>query len=96
MTALGADAVVSTDPADVFADLIEAGVLESVWIFDNDEDKYQGFNPNATDAERALAETLGLLLTEVNSGDGGWINLNADAEFQGTAYKAGWRLVFIR
>jgi hypothetical protein len=86
----------SNDPADVFADLIEDGVLESVWIFDNDEDKYRGFNPNASDAERMLAETLGLLLTEVNPGDGGWMNLNADAEFQGTSYKAGWRLVFIR
>ncbi len=95
LTALAADAIVSNDPADVFADLIEEGVLESVWIFDNDDDKYQGFNPGATDTERALAETLGLLLTEVNSGDVGWINLNADATFQGTEYKEGWRLVGI-
>ena len=42
-----------------------------------------------------LAETLGIALTEVNAGDIGWINLNADATFQGKAYTAGWKLVTI-
>ena len=50
----------STDPADVFASLIEAGVLDAVWVYNNDDGKYRGFIPGASDTERALAETLGI------------------------------------
>ncbi len=87
--------VTSNDPADVFAKLISDGVLDAVWVYNNDDGKYRGFIPGASDTEMMLAETLGIALTEVNSGDIGWINLNADAEFQGKAYTAGWKLVTI-
>ena len=87
--------VTSNDPADVFASLIEAGALDAVWVYNNDDGKYRGFIPGATDSEMMLAETLGIALTEVNSGDIAWINLNADATFQGTEYTAGWKLVTI-
>ena len=52
--------VTSNDPADVFASLIEAGVLDAVWVYNNDDGKYRGFIPGASDSERALAETLGI------------------------------------
>ena len=83
--------VTSNDPADVFADLIEDGVLVAFWGYNNDDEKWRVYEPGLSDTESAALAAAGVLLTEVNPGDAGWINLSADATFQGTrtARRAG-------
>ena len=80
--------VVSTDPADVFATLIEAGVLNRVFHYDNATQEWTLYDPDP-----AFAEFNDL--TSVSSGDIVWVNLTAAATFQGQDLKEGWSLVSI-
>ena len=80
--------VVSTDPADVFASLIEAGVLNRVFHYDNATQEWTLYDPDP-----AFAEFNDL--TSVSSGDIVWVNLTAAATFQGQDLKEGWSLVSI-
>ena len=82
--------VVSTDPADVFATLIEAEVLDRVFHYDNATQKWTLYDPDP-----AFAEFNDL--TSVSSGDIVWVKLTAAAEFQGQSHEqAGWILVSIQ
>lgn len=85
----------SRAPADVFASLDSAGTLEAFWGYDNDDGVWRVYVPGNSAADNARLEAADLLLTEVNPGDAGWINLNDDDSFQGRSLSAGWRLIAI-
>ena len=83
----------STDPADVFASLIEDGVLVEFWGYNNDAGEWQVFNPSLSEGESMALETAGVLMTSTSSIEAGWLNLSEDATFQGKDRSAGWSLI---
>ena len=89
-----ASAMVLTDPADVFADLIEAGTLSRVWHLNaalqtSDPGSAWTFydpNPDLADFNK---------LTEIQSGQTYVLIMTAEGEFNGKALYSGTNFVFI-
>ena len=78
----------STDPADVFADLIADGSLSTVWHLDASTQSWTSFSTNP-----ALADFNDL--TEIQGGQVYVLIMSAAGEFQGKPLFAGTNQVFI-
>ena len=77
--------IVTRQTDEVFEDLITAGQLKVVWRYNNADQSWASYDPTAP------AELNDLNL--VSTGDIVWIELAADATFQGDSLKAGWSLI---
>ena len=78
--------IVTRPTEDVFADLIDAGTLQSVWHYDNNDQTWSSFFPDAPEGINDL------LL--VSTGDIVWMQTSENVEdFQGEPYLAGWNLL---
>ena len=82
-------AVAPSAPADVFADLIEAGVLDRVFRYNNTDQSWNLYDPDPGFEDFND-------LTELSSGeDIVWVELKEAATFQGENLLAGWSLITI-
>lgn len=72
---------------DVFADLIEAGVLVNVFRYNNVEKTWVGYNP-------AVPELSDLETVDVF--DSLWVEVTADTAFQDQGLTTGWNNVTVR
>ena len=78
--------IVTRPTEDVFADLIDAGTLQSVWHYNNNDQTWSSFFPDAPEGINDL------LL--VSTGDIVWMQTSENVEdFQGNGYLAGWNLL---
>ena len=73
-------------PADVFWDLIMAGVLQAVWRYNNATQTWALFDP---DPEVADLNDL----TRIDRGEIVWMRLTAPHRFQGDYIASGWSLI---
>ncbi len=76
--------IVTRPTAEVFEDLIEAGILTVVWRYDNASGSWASYDPAAP----AEVNDLDLVSTD----DIVWVQTTADYTFQGKSYLAGWNL----
>ena len=72
-------------PEHEFANLISAGILDSVFRFNNTDKTWDGYSPDAP----AAANDLDI----INSGDRLWISVSADGEYAGEPLTPVWNLV---
>ena len=75
--------------ADVFRELVRSGVLVRIWQLDPSDQSWTFFDPAP-----GLADFN--TLTEVNSGDFVYVNLNRPARFQEDNLAAGWNIVLLK
>ena len=80
---------VVTDPAEIFADLIEADQLDRIFLFVNTTREWFLYDP---DPGFEAANSLEML----ESGDIIWIQLKEAATVQGTDLLSGWSLVTVQ
>ena len=76
-------------PADLFASQIEAGVLDRIFLYENDTQEWFLYDP---DPGFESANSL----EELESGDIIWIQLKEAATVQGANLLTGWSLITIR
>lgn len=74
---------------DVFRELIRAGVLVRIWQLEPSDQSWTLFDPREDFAEFNT-------LTEVNSGEFVWINLNEPLRFQGDTLAVGWNIILLK
>ena len=82
-------AVASNAPADLFADLIEAGALDRIFLYDNDTQDWFLFDPDPGFEEASDLES-------VEAGDIIWIQLKVAAVVQGANLLPGWSLITVQ
>ena len=82
-------AVASNAPADLFADLIEAGALDRIFRYDNTTQEWFLYDPDPGFEAANSLETL-------EAGDIIWIQLKAAAEVQGQNLLTGWSLITVQ
>ena len=73
----------------VLGELISSGALVRAWRLNREDQTWTLFDPREEFAEFNT-------LTEVNSGDFVWINLNEPRSFQGDTLAAGWNIVLLK
>ena len=79
----------SQAPADLFADLIEAGALDRIFLYNNTTQEWFLYDPDpGFEAANSLAE--------LSSGDIIWIQLKEAATVQGANLLAGWSLITVQ
>ena len=76
-------------PAEVFRDLIAAGALGRVWLYDNSDQSWALFDPDPVFEEYNT-------LTKLDAGQIVWMQLTKDATFRGQDLREGWSLVKLR
>ena len=89
-------ATVSRAPQDIFADLVSAGVLDRVYLYENPSTEYPDGNWRLYDPDidpSSLEEIQ--RLESLVPGDIIWINVTAAAEFEGINLFVGWNLITI-
>ena len=84
-----ATATVSRAPADLFAGLIEADMLDRIFLYDNTDQSWYLYDP---DPGFEAANSLEAL----ESGNIIWIQLKGAAEVQGQNLLAGWSLITVQ
>ena len=84
-----ATATVSRAPADLFAGLIAADMLDRIVLYDNTDQSWYLYDP---DPGFEAANSLEAL----DTGDIIWIQLKGAAEVQGTNLLAGWSLITVQ
>ena len=82
-------AAVSRAPADLFADLVEAGALDRIFRYDNTTQEWFLYDPDPGFEAANSLESL-------ETGNIIWIQLKEAAEVQGTNLLAGWSLITVQ
>ena len=82
-------AVASNAPADLFADLIEAGALDRIFLYDNTTQEWFLYDPDPGFEAANSLESL-------ESGNIIWIQLKEAATVQGANLLAGWSLITVQ
>ena len=78
--------IVTRPTNEVFADLIDSGTLQSVWHYDNNDQTWSSFFPDAPEGINDLVL--------VSTGDIVWMQTSENVDdFQGNSYLAGWNLL---
>ena len=79
----------SQAPADLFADLIEAGALDRIFLYNNTTQEWFLYDPDPGFETANSLESL-------ESGDIIWIQLKSAATVQGANLLAGWSLITVQ
>ena len=82
-------AAVSRAPADLFADLVEAGALDRIFLYDNTTQEWFLYDPDPGFEAANSLESL-------DTGNIIWIQLKEAAEVQGANLLAGWSLITVQ
>ena len=82
-------AAVSRAPADLFADLVEAGALDRIFLYDNTTQEWFLYDPDPGFEAANSLESL-------ETGNIIWIQLKEAAEVQGANLLAGWSLITVQ
>ena len=82
-------AAVSRAPADLFADLVEAGALDRIFRYDNTTQEWFLYDPDPGFEAANSLESL-------ETGNIIWIQLKEAAEVQGANLLAGWSLITVQ
>ena len=82
-------AVASNAPADLFADLVEAGALDRIFLYDNTTQEWFLYDPDPGFEAANSLESL-------ETGNIIWIQLKEAAEVQGANLLAGWSLITVQ
>ena len=82
-------AAVSRAPADLFADLVEAGALDRIFRYDNTTQEWFLYDPDPGFEAANSLESL-------ETGNIIWIQLKEAAEVQDTNLLAGWSLITVQ
>ncbi len=83
------EAVAPSAPQDIFADLIEAGALDRIFLYNNETQEWFLYDP---DPGFEAANTL----ESLKAGDIIWIQLKEAATVQGANLLAGWSLITVQ
>ena len=82
-------AVASNAPADLFADLVEAGALDRIFLYDNTTQEWFLYDPDPGFEAANSLESL-------ETGNIIWIQLKEAATVQGANLLAGWSLITVQ
>ena len=80
--------MITRPTCEVFKDLVDKGLLISVWHYDNHTRTWSSYFPDAPEGINDLPM--------VSTGDIVWMQTSENVDFQGEPYLAGWNLLSMK